>query len=156
MVDLIMPCHVTNAALQIMPEKPARGTRPMVAKSVRDALALQQLLIEDAKNPKTTPVARAALARAWSCLQTSIREMRGIPLPGQLQPSLGQTMKRARRGPSSTLDLPANGFKEAIAATEQPSPAAAQPPKPPVAESTRPTTGEGKPADQDKTTPESS
>lgn len=85
----------------------------MVAKSVRDAIELQQLIMQDMRNPKTTPVARAALARAWSCLQTSIREMRGIPLPGHLQPG-ALPDKRARRPRLIDLAPNAGRFAEAI------------------------------------------
>ncbi len=92
----------------------------MVQKAVKDAIALQQLLLKDAADPKTTPVARAAIARAWSCLQTSIREMRGIPLPGQLQPSLDPVLnaKRGKRGRLQTLDV--SSFAEATEATTAP------------------------------------
>ncbi len=72
----------------------------MVAKSVQEAIAIKQLLMKDMADPKTTPVARAALARAWSTVQESIRVMRGIPLPGQLRPDLDPAMnaKRGKRG----------------------------------------------------------
>ncbi len=65
-----------------------------------EARYLQRLIFTVAQDKKTTAIALSSLARAWTCLQESIRTMRGIPLPGQLRPDLDPAMsaKRGKRG----------------------------------------------------------
>ena len=45
------------------------------------AIELQSLLMQDARNPETTPAARAQLARAWRDLQEQVMELDGIGKP---------------------------------------------------------------------------
>lgn len=66
------------------------------------AVAVQQLLLADIQNPKTTPTVRAVLVRAWDILEERKRILRGIPSPGQLRPDLdpvqlARAVKRHRK-----------------------------------------------------------
>ena len=108
-------------ALQIVNSKPRRGTRPMVARAVQDAIAIQHVLKKDIADPKTTPLARAALARAWATVQDSIRVMRGIPLPGQFRPD-ELPSKKARRG--KVIELAEEPREAPETPTPNPTPAA--------------------------------
>ncbi len=118
---------MTEAALTIVPPPKKRGTRPMVQRSVQEAIAIKQLLLKDMADPKTTPLARAALARSWAVVQDSIRIMRGIPLPGHLQPG-AESLKKAKRGklielaaaPTETPDTAPSPAKVAKVTTTTP------------------------------------
>lgn len=51
-----------------------------------EAQEIQGLVMNDMRNPKTTPAARAQLARAWEAIEERKRILRGRPLPGSLKP----------------------------------------------------------------------
>lgn len=108
----------------------------MVARAVQDAIAIQHVLKTDIANPKTTPLARAALARAWATVQDSIRVMRGIPLPGQFRPD-ELPSKKARKGKLIEIaEAPAEAPEQPTAAATEPiaqpsdEPTTARPPEP--------------------------
>ena len=87
---------------------------------ISEARTLQRLIFSTAQKKDTTPVALAALARAWTCLQTSIREMRGIPLPGQLRPD-SLSGKSAKRGKLIELaEAPAEAPEQPSAPANEP------------------------------------
>jgi hypothetical protein len=51
---------------------------------------MQRFLVADALAPKTTPSARAQVARAWEVLEERKRILRGRPLPGSLRPEMAK------------------------------------------------------------------
>jgi len=124
------------------PRRIHRGNKPNRLSPYSQAVLLQDICIEAARKPEQTPAALAQLAKVWNDLEERKRLLRLPRAQSLARASNGHRAGKPERAP----------LNEAIAATEQPSESPA--PKPPVAESTRPTTGEGKPADQDKDAPE--
>jgi hypothetical protein len=61
----------------------------------KQAVELQFLLMKDARNPETTPAARAQIARAWRDLQEQVMELDGIgkprPVPAKNEPAKTKT-----------------------------------------------------------------
>ncbi len=77
---------------------------------LREARQLQRFIFRDASVTGIKPSDLALLARAWCALQESIRVLRGIPMPGHLQP----VAVPGRRG--KIVELARSGFSEAIEA----------------------------------------
>lgn len=72
-------------------EENRRKAAPVKARTqsksqLNQALELQELLLRDAKSPKTPANVRAQIARSWSALQDQVRILKGKPLPGSLRP----------------------------------------------------------------------
>ncbi len=84
---------------------------PRIKPGRRGALAqlleLQRMVFEAATHRDTTPLALAALVRAYCLLEERKRILRGIPLPGQLRPDLDpvQLQRALRRHRARALDL---------------------------------------------------
>ncbi len=116
-----------------------RAGRDRPTTQLKEARTLQRFIYAQAQEKGIKPVDLAALARAWSVLQESIRVLRGIPNPGQFRPEL-DPLKNAKRGKLRVLDLaPAEGPGE-------PSPDAAQVAKPKRGPFGRPLKGTTTPA----------
>jgi hypothetical protein len=65
----------------------------------QEAVALQQLVLSKAKEPKMAGIPLASLCRAWCDLEERKRILRNKPLPGQLRPDRdpGQLLKELKK-----------------------------------------------------------
>ena len=70
-----------NVRFMFTQETAAKAGRKQRTSPVRDLLALQSLLLADAKDEKTTPAARASAARAWDVLEARKMILRGLGTP---------------------------------------------------------------------------
>ena len=74
----------------------------VLGKPYKEALELQELIMRAARNPKSSPTERAALARAWQVLQDEKRELRGKP---KLKPIDSTTSRKSPKPiPPPTLE----------------------------------------------------
>ena len=76
------------------------------------AVALQQLLLNDAREPELKPIFRAGLARAWCELEECKRKLKMKPLPGSLRPTESRAKRKVKESvtfapaPVETLQKP--------------------------------------------------
>ena len=80
--------------------------------ALRQAVALQALLLADAENPETPPTARAAVARAWRDLEDQKRILRGHGAPRQV-PAVNERSKSAQKAPVALCEDAPAGFRVA-------------------------------------------
>ncbi len=103
---------MSDTTLAIAQPQPYPRKRQHQQKQVRDAKEIQQIILQDIRNEETPPKDRASLARSWCLLSDCIRELRGIPKSGSLQPSLdpvllAKKMQRSRNGKRAhMIDVP--------------------------------------------------
>jgi len=86
----------------------------------RRILAIQDLLMKDIQNPKTSAAIRAKCAVALERLEERLRILKGIPLPGMLRPDGDwRTPKKRKVAPMVTLpDVAPKTSKESLSAPE--------------------------------------
>ena len=91
----------------LLPSEAKAMNAARIRKGPRNARAMfvevQQLLLKDIRDPKTTPANRAKCAQALEKLEERLRILNGKPLPGQLRPDLDQ--KKSKRRPA-ILSMP--------------------------------------------------
>jgi len=93
-------------------QKPAfsRRHRSRARKAYTQALELQAILMDDARNEQTTAAARAQAARAWVDLEQQKRVILGLgapkPVAAANDPTLQPAKRKARSQDSPSPDAP--------------------------------------------------
>lgn len=71
--------------------------------ALTQTLALQALLMQDARNPETTATCRTQIARAFCECEETKRKLKMRPLPGSLKPEPKHKRKPSPIAPSEPL-----------------------------------------------------
>lgn len=85
--------------------------RPGKKRSLRQAVELQTLVYQRAKDRDLKANDLASLARAWDILEERMRILKGQPLPGSMKP-VAKPQKQRATGSSMLIDVVGGGQDE--------------------------------------------